>query len=337
MAVAKFIGVYACNTWPSSVAATGQKHNWFVWEDGWGRYRAQLLDNAFQPLDKPRVVTEAEFNKHFHYQAHILLTPVSQLMLSSPDEEARLQTQEMEEARKVKQDIAELSAKLGVNLETSEGEPGMQYLNTQGTQEGSPSSYKIRGYDPAKSPEKARPDGTVGTADTADTVGPAETVQDDDEDAAKLDDETRTSFVLAITRWRRGDKRTSMDAFQRILKLEEGIVPAHKHMYTDFAIDLRKCSLTTLAKEFYRRAVQMAPEDCYARFNLARICFETGEIHSALKELNEALRLEPGFYHAERFRLFLVEHYPKQAKSVVNELGGSGGTKPGGPPTRLEF
>lgn len=287
MAIAKYIGVYSCNTWPSSTSFTsGRKYHWFVWEDGWGRYRAQLLDAAFQPLDNPRVVTAAEFKKHFTVQEHVLVTPVSLLDLGSQEEDAQRQQREQEEARRVKQDIAELSAKLGLELEVRD-EAALV---------------------PAVRPATEEEEGEPRTEDSA---------REQDEAAAKLDDQSRTDFVLALTRWRRGDKHNSMDTFQRLLKLKEDIVPAHKHMYTDFAIDLRKCSLYTLAKEFYRRAVLLAPEDCNARFNLARIHFEGGEIHNALKELDEALKLEADFPHAEQFKQFLIEHYPKQAKSYL--------------------
>lgn len=288
VAIAKYIGVYSCNTWPSTSAfSPNRKHNWFVWEDGWGRYRAQLLDAAFQPLDNPRVVTAAEFKKHFKAQPNVLVTPVSQLDLGTQEEDSQRQNREVEEARRVRQDIAELSAKLGLELEVR--------------------------------PETSGGDAPVPQAQRAGTVIDAPQ-KEDDEAAAQLDDASRTEFVLALTRWRRGDKHNSMDTFQRILKLKEHIVPAHKHMYTDFAIDLRKCALYTLAKEFYRRAVQLAPEDCNARFNLARIHFEIGEIHNALKELDEALRLEAEFPYAEQFKQFLIEHYPKQAKSYLKQV-----------------
>lgn len=310
MAIAKYIGIYSCNTWPSPGAfAPNRKHNWFVWEDGWGRYRAQLLDAAFQPLDNPRVVTAAEFKKHFKPQPNVLVTPVSQLDLGSQEEDSQRQTREVEEARRVRQDIAELSAKLGMDLQVGPETPG--------------------GDAPVVIPSGGRggPD-AIAPLGTQHTEGAARTIPTEAEEAAaRLDEESRTEFVLALTRWRRGDKHNSMDTFQRLLKLKDHIVPAHKHMYTDFAIDLRKCALFTLAKEFYRRAVQLAPEDCNARFNLARIHFEVGEIHNALKELDEAIRLEPAFPYAEQFKDFLIAHYPKQAKSYVRQPKSEDGTR----------
>lgn len=320
MATAKFIGVYSCNSWPTK-SPSGRKSNWFVWEDDWGRYRVQLLDGAFQPLDGPRIITTAEFKRHFTYQPKILVTPLKQLEVGTPEDEAARHAEELEKARRVKQDIAELSSQLGIEV-------------TENTPE--ESAFQKRADTVVAGDilnELQSLDKQGGTAFPARQV-PSKPAFDlkNYERAAQLDNETRTDFALAITRWRRGDKDRSMVAFKSILKLNEDIMPPHKHMFTDFAIDLRKCALTTLAKEFYRRAVALAPDDCNALFNLARIYFETGEIHSAVDTLDKALVLEPDFDYALRFRRFLYDNHAKQLR-----LNADGTPRKNGPMQSKDF
>ncbi|MEG1610826.1 MAG: tetratricopeptide repeat protein [Bilophila sp.] len=252
MAKAKFIGVYASTRVPSVRAqpnAPQKKRYWFAWEDGWGRYRLQLLDAAFQPLDAPRIVSAEEFKSHFTHQPHILVTPVVQLEVSQPEDESE--------------------------------KPSERRRGTSGdTYRDSPLSF-----------EKD-----------------AQGADKETEQAAEVDRRLRSEFALALTRWRSGDKVTPLKVFENMCKQEEGIIPAHKHMFTDFAIDLRKSSLPALATRHYQRAVELAPEDCNAHFNLARIYYETGKFDKAEEHLHTALELAPDFAFATRLLKCVQNH-----------------------------
>ncbi len=125
--------------------------------------------------------------------------------------------------------------------------------------------------------------------------------------AERLDREFRAEFAVALTKWKRGENRSSLKTFEAMADRSEGVVAAHKHMFTDFAVDLRKSRLPTLAKKHYLRAVELGPEDCNAHFNMARICYETGDPARALEHLNKALELEPDFEYARRFKSFLED------------------------------
>lgn len=139
------------------------------------------------------------------------------------------------------------------------------------------------------------------------------------EAAENLDRELRAEFAMALTKWKRGENRSSLRTFEAMANLSEGIIPAHKHTFTDFAVDLRKSRLPTLAKKHYLKAADLAPEDCNAHFNLARIYYETGEIDKALQHLGKALELEPNFEYALRFERFLQEKLvAQQNKSRKN-------------------
>lgn len=253
MAKAKFIGVYASNKMPSvngKSTTTKQKRYWFVWEDGWERYRVQLLDAAFQPVEEPRTVSGDEFKRYFEYQPRILVTPVSRLGTTPPREDTV-------------SPIVELTAA----------------------------------------------DLAADTHPLDDSVSEREMEQ-----AAKLDQKLRSEFSVALARWRRGDKITPLRIFETMCEREEGIVPAHKHMFTDFAVDLRKSSLPELAIRHYQKAVQLAPEDSHARFNLARIFYETGDLDKAEEQLQIALELTPDFKLAAQFLDFVHLHQSKRSK-----------------------
>ncbi len=261
MAKAKFIGVYASAKAPGARgegAARGQRRQWFAWEDGWGRFRVQLLDAAFQPVEDPRVVSSEEFKRNFEHQPHILVTPVTQLDVAPPEqEEERLG------------DMAPLSFKEQEHIADI------------------PLASKLEADTGPVAPLRPK----AGRKDL--------------EQAAELDRQLRSEFAIALARWRRGDKVTPLKVFEAMCTREEGIIPAHKHMFTDFAIDLRKSSLPALAAQHYQKAVDLAPEDSNAHFNLARICYETGKLDKAEEHLQTALELNPDFEFASRFLRFV--------------------------------
>ncbi len=142
--------------------------------------------------------------------------------------------------------------------------------------------------------------------------------------AEKLDREFRAEFAVALTKWKRGENRSSLKTFEAMAERSEGVVPAHKHMFTDFAVDLRKSRLPTLAKKHYSRAVELGPEDCNAHFNMARICYETGDPNRALDHLNKALELDPEFEYARRFKIFLEDADTERNAPGSSRSGNSG-------------
>ncbi len=120
--------------------------------------------------------------------------------------------------------------------------------------------------------------------------------------AARLDKVLRDDFTLHMTRYAKGRKKEALQAFTRILENTEGLVPAHKHAFTDFGRDLRRIRLLDLAEKFYRRAQELAPDDANAAFNLARVLFESGKHAQALEEINRALELSPDLECAQKLQ-----------------------------------
>lgn len=116
--------------------------------------------------------------------------------------------------------------------------------------------------------------------------------------AEQMDKDLRAEFAQSIMRYRKGNKKSALETFQRLCALKEGIVPAHKHMFTDFAVDLRKSKLYDLALLHFTKAVELSPEDSHANFNIARILFEMGRKERATEYLEKALSLEPDMKYA---------------------------------------
>lgn len=276
MAKAKFIGVYASTKVPAARGegvAKAQKRHWFAWEDGWGRFRVQLLDAAFQPVESPRVLSAEEFKHHFEHQPHILVTPVTQLEVAPPQQEKTA-------------------------LET-----GVPPSPDRETITDIPLASRLEADTGPVKPLRRK-------------IGKKELEQ-----AAELDRQLRSEFAIALARWRRGDKITPLKVFETMCAREEGIIPAHKHMFTDFAIDLRKSSLPALAVRHYQKAVDLAPEDSNAHFNLARICYETGNLDKAEEHLRTALELSPDFEFASRFLRFVRTRREHAAQPASGKNG----------------
>ena len=155
-----------------------------------------------------------------------------------------------------------------------------------------------------------RPDGPEGGA------GPGETARKM-EAAASLDRDLRGEFATALLRLQRGDKASAINTFERLAARREGIVPAHKHMFTDFAVDLRKSRLPAVAFKFYQRALELSPEDSNAYFNMARIMFDLGDYDGTEKHLQQALNLDVDFAAARDFLEFLTRHRTGRAKNKI--------------------
>jgi tetratricopeptide (TPR) repeat protein len=125
-------------------------------------------------------------------------------------------------------------------------------------------------------------------------------------EAARLDQSLRDDFAVALAKLRRGDKAGALNMLDKLASRREGIVPAHKHTFTAFAVNLRKQQLLATAFKFYQRVLELSPEDSYAYFNMARIMFELGDYDGTEKHLQQALHLDLDFIEAQRFLDYLA-------------------------------
>lgn len=128
--------------------------------------------------------------------------------------------------------------------------------------------------------------------------------------ALSLEHDTRAEFGMAITYLRRGDKRKAMRLFE---KLTHGdFQPEHRHMFTDFGINLRKSKLLDAALIQHLKALELSPDDDHVHHNIARVYYEMGDTNNTVRHLKECLNLNPDLKPAKQFLAFLR----KQQKST---------------------
>lgn len=115
----------------------------------------------------------------------------------------------------------------------------------------------------------------------------------------------RADFALALARLVRGDREAAIAALQELANQSEGLVPAHKYMFTDFGINLRKSKLPEIALKHHMRALDLSPNDSHAHFNVARAFYELGDMDRAERHLETSLSLSPELEASRRFLDFL--------------------------------
>lgn len=111
--------------------------------------------------------------------------------------------------------------------------------------------------------------------------------------AKQLENDMRNNFRKAISALSRPrDRQGALVALEQLVKIKEGVVPAHKHMFRDFGVSLRKKKLFELALASSSRVLELAPDDDHAHFNIARIYLLLGAYGKAGAHLERAISLD---------------------------------------------
>ncbi len=235
----KFLGVYSGKTVSRNADGKSVKRFYFVWDLDNACYAAQALDNSFAPVEKPRLLSQAQLKANLKLEPGILAAPIS-----TPD------FRRIETATKARAEATELT------------------------------DASIREL------EKLRK-------------------------AKQVETDLRNNFdkaMRALSRPR--DRRGALAAIEQITEMTEGIVPAHKHMFRDFGVSLRKKSLPELALRCAKRTLELAPNDDHAHFNMARLLTVLGLYDEAEAHLNKAIKLDRN-----------EKIYPKMLKWLKDERG----------------
>ena len=139
-----------------------------------------------------------------------------------------------------------------------------------------------------------RTDGLPPPMDAPASPSPSQPSGNAASDAKEVENYLRSHFNKAMRRIKRPEERTAaLESLKTLADVEEGIVPEHKHMFTDFGITLRKNELLELALSCSRRVLDLSPDDDHAHFNIARILYEMGRVDDAEQHLLAALDLAP--------------------------------------------
>lgn len=109
----------------------------------------------------------------------------------------------------------------------------------------------------------------------------------------QIETDLRGNFDKAIRALSRPrDRKGALAALEKMAASKEGIVSAHKHMFRDFGVTLRKQSLPELAALYARRVLELAPEDDHAHFNMARVLASLGYYDQAQAHITKAISLD---------------------------------------------
>lgn len=111
--------------------------------------------------------------------------------------------------------------------------------------------------------------------------------------AKQVETDLRGNFDKALRALSKSkDRRGALAALEQIAETTEGIVPAHKHMFRDFGVTLRKKSLMEIALRCAQRVLELAPRDDHAHFNIARILNMMNMNREAAAHIQRAMELD---------------------------------------------
>lgn len=131
--------------------------------------------------------------------------------------------------------------------------------------------------------------------------------------ALKLDMSIRAEFQVSLTHWNSGKKNLAKRHFMDIINKQAKYEPAHKHVFTDIAIKLRKINLVDLALQASTKCTKLSPDDSHAFFNVARLYYELSRYDEANEFIDKALELEADLAPAKRLSYVIKECIRRKA------------------------
>lgn len=125
--------------------------------------------------------------------------------------------------------------------------------------------------------------------------------------AVKVDESNvRANFGLGLTYMERGERSKANDIFERLVKLEAAFEPQHKHLFNEFGINLRKTRMYEQAIDYYRRALELSPDDENLHYNAGRAYYEMGALEQAVKHLRQSATINPALEEPRKFLEYIV-------------------------------
>ncbi|WP_353116007.1 tetratricopeptide repeat protein [Nitratidesulfovibrio sp.] len=246
-----------------------RKRYWFVWEHDAGGYVVQPLSASMEPTGERRAVSSAELVRGYAFEPDILAVPI--------------RTAPMGPAYGEREDAGRSAA-------SGKAAPG-------GADSASPASQ----------PSPVRHGGQAsGMAAGRDAVRRSGDIAGH-EVGAQTERSLRADFATALAQLRRGDRDRAVRALERLAEVPGEFVPAHRHMFTDFGINLRKSKLPRIAIRHHLRALDLSPDDSHVHFNIARAYYDMGDMDRAERHLRASLDLTPDLEPSRRFLDFVLE------------------------------
>ena len=318
----KFSGVFSFS---ADWTASRSKTHFFVWELPDGAFAVQELNAAFQPVAEVERISAKSFTREFKAEPNILAMPVVTPDLSHF--EARAVAPQPQNAapdeptRKTANAPAAAPGFTPLEMPKAKGKLPDSVQVVTGKADQAPLPFPTR---TATGVTAVRFDEAPATTSPAVPAAQAAPKKAYDLEAARkakvVETKLRETFRQTLLRLKRPrERKAALLALEQLAHTKEGITPSHKHMFRDFGVRLRQNSQPDLALLFTRKAVELAPEDDHAHFNLARILCSLGMYDEAAAHVATALSVsseEPLYFK-------LLEHIRelKQARSAAKAAG----------------
>lgn len=274
----KFTGVFSFSAnWTGSRSKT----HYFVWELPDGAYAVQELNAAFQPVSEVERISAKSFLREFKAEPNILAMPVITPDLSHFEQ--GMVTPPPEGGAAKPPQPAPTAAKAG---------PGFAPLEMTSPKHKLPESVEVAPQG-VGAPSRTATGITAVHYEEGPTPAPKRAYDLEASRKAKVvETKLRETFRQTLLRLKRPrERKAALLALEQIAQTKEGITSSHKHMFRDFGVRLRQNSQPDLALLFSRKAVELAPEDDHAHFNLARILCSLGMYDEAATHIATAMSM----------------------------------------------
>lgn len=122
----------------------------------------------------------------------------------------------------------------------------------------------------------------------------------------RIDEENiRANFGLGLAYLALNQLDKGRYVFSKLVDMDESYEEAHKHLFNEFGIALRKKKLFDEAMRYYGRAAELSPKDENIYLNMARAMFEKGDVEAAFGYLKKTFELNRDVEEARAFLAFL--------------------------------
>lgn len=282
MEIDNFRGVYSSREPDRTTQIPGsgktRKRYWLVWDDAEDTVAVQPLSSSLEPVGVKRIIPLEDLNEQYSEEPEIvpsfsvpnLTKPDSwERITSVPAGDIRTASDTSNDAESGVPSLPRDIRRQAIDLDD------LDFLQDARTEPAAPEVAQVPASAPAMDPA-----------------------------AAEKERGMRADFAMALMYLKQGDTKKAQRVFEALLS-ESDLVPAHKHMFTDFGISLRKSKLLDMALNHHLKVVELSGSDENAHHNVARIYFEMGDINNAIKFLKRSLELNPALDASERFMRFI--------------------------------
>ncbi len=309
----KFLGVYSSKLLSQkenqTQVGTGRQ-SWFIWYNKQAQsYIAQISSALGQPVGAPVTISPMQFGLNFTEEPTIKFSPPAMLDVSTVKTSNTTKQKEVLLGTSVK-NIATYTKLSPGSMQKISSQDDTKVVVSKIMRDIEKESFSL----PMPGEKNSRivreeqfsdySEGDALGTSSADSSGDfllpkqASSKKIDSIRAFNLGKRFKGEFESALGLWRKGKKALAVRKFYELLKKEEIFIEAHKHMFTEFAIELRKMNQNDLAIGFALRCADLSPDDSHTYFNVARLYYEFKNYTESVFYLDKALELEPDLFAA---------------------------------------